>query len=65
MTDASDLGDPNSLNTLRADDDGDAAAEGEVERAAAAPPGEHEAGESFSGSETVAGVAEELRDKPT
>lgn len=39
--------------------------EGDVERATAAPPGRHEATESFSGEETLDGVAEELLDKPT
>lgn len=37
----------------------------DVERAEAAPPGQHEDRETFSGEETIAGVAEELRDKPS
>ncbi len=37
----------------------------DVERATAAPPGRSEATESFSGSETAEGVAEELDDKPS
>jgi len=38
---------------------------GDVERAAAAPPGRSEDAESFSGQESAAGVAEELKNKPT
>ncbi|MDP9070415.1 MAG: hypothetical protein M3N68_03845 [Actinomycetota bacterium] len=37
---------------------------GDYEQATAAPPGRVEGTESFSGRETVADVAEELRDKP-
>lgn len=37
----------------------------DVERATAAPPGRSEADDSFSGSETAEGVAEELDDKPS
>lgn len=45
-------------------DEGDAGSD-DVERAAAAPPGRTEGGESFAGEESVPAVAEELRDKPT
>ena len=37
----------------------------DYERATAAPPGRTEDAESFSGEEDMAGVAEELRAKPT
>jgi endogenous inhibitor of DNA gyrase (YacG/DUF329 family) len=37
----------------------------DVERATAAPPGLHEADESFSGEETLEGLADDLRNEPT
>jgi endogenous inhibitor of DNA gyrase (YacG/DUF329 family) len=37
---------------------------GSGDRAEAAPPGQHEDGDAFSGEETMEGLAEELRDKP-
>ncbi len=37
----------------------------EYERAVAAPPGQEEGRNTFSGNDTVAEVAEELSDKPT
>jgi len=49
--------------TLRAEPDGEAG--GDVERAAAAPPGRTEGHESFAGSEGLEAVEEELKDKPT
>jgi len=39
-------------------------ATGDVERAEAAPPGRTEGTEAFSGNESVADLAEELRSKP-
>jgi hypothetical protein len=45
-------------------EDGAEAASGDFQRAAAAPPGKPEAAESFSGSESIGGVADELKGKP-
>jgi uncharacterized Zn finger protein (UPF0148 family) len=43
----------------------DEAASSDVARAEASPPGRAESGESFAGNETVEGLTEELRNKPT
>jgi endogenous inhibitor of DNA gyrase (YacG/DUF329 family) len=47
------------------DDASEEAETTDVERATAAPPGRHEGVESFTGEETLEGLADEVRDKPT
>ncbi len=63
MTDTGDQRKPNIGGTIPTELAPDEGAGGGVERAEAAPPGQHEDGESFSGEETIAEVAEELDDK--